>query len=134
MLFLSPAYISPCLARHHKNYLHCLSYKKGIRYRFLCDLSGAMVYESKPFKAKLSEQEILLIWENEAKKHYNMCKKCGKFVSDVMYNADVLNCVECSPWENQPHYCLNCGIEVSLADKFCSKCGTKLLYGEVDKL
>lgn len=108
--------------------------KKGIRYRFLCDLSGAMVYESKPFKAKLSEQEILLIWENEAKKHYNVCKKCGKFVSDVMYNADVLNCVECSPWENQPHYCLNCGIEVSLADKFCSKCGTKLQYGEVDKL
>ena len=63
-----------------------------------------------------------------------ICKKCGKFVSDVMYNADVLNCVECSPWENSPHYCLNCGIEVSLADKFCSKCGTKLLYGEVDKL
>ena len=108
--------------------------KKGIRYRFLCDLSGAMVYESKPFKAKLSEQEILLIWENEAKKHYHVCKKCGKYVSDVMYNADVLNCVECSPWENQPHFCLKCGIKVSLADNFCSKCGTRLLYGEVDKL
>ncbi|MBO5179327.1 MAG: zinc-ribbon domain-containing protein [Clostridia bacterium] len=77
---------------------------------------------------------MLLIWEKEAKSHFNLCHKCGKWVDSIMYNADVLNCVECSAWENKPHYCLNCGVEASISDKFCSKCGTKLQYGEVDKI
>lgn len=109
--------------------------EKGNIYRFYCDLSGALVYSSKPIKAKISEkQQLLLIWEKEARKHFDLCHKCGKWVDSVMYNADVLHCVECTPWENKPRYCLNCGVEVSISDKFCSKCGTKLQYGEVDKL
>lgn len=26
-----------------------------------------------------------------------------------MYNADVMECVDCAPWENVPKFCPECG-------------------------
>lgn len=50
-----------------------------------------------------------MAWEQEGKQHFNQCRRCGRWVSDVMYNADVLECVGCTPWENVPKYCARCG-------------------------
>lgn len=103
----------------------------GNRYRFFCDASGALGCTTNPVRADTPEEELLLAWETEGKKHFNLCHQCGKWVADVMYNADVLQCVDCSPWENKPHFCRHCGIEVALTDTFCRECGTRLQYGEV---
>jgi len=46
-----------------------------------------------------------------------------------MYNADTLECVECSPWEEHPRYCPHCGSKVKSADVFCNRCGVRLMYG-----
>ena len=59
---------------------------------------------------------------------FNHCKKCGKWVSDVMYNADVHECVECAPWQESPNFCPQCGKQLSAPERFCPRCGAKLLY------
>lgn len=100
----------------------------GNRYRFYCDLSGALLCTTKPYHAASPEQELELAWENEGKSEFNHCKKCGKWVSDVMYNADVLECVECAPWEDPPNFCPQCGKKLSTPERYCPKCGAKLLY------
>lgn len=28
---------------------------------------------------------------------FNLCHKCGRWASDVMYNPNTLECVDCSP-------------------------------------
>ena len=48
-----------------------------------------------------------------------------------MYNADVMHCVDCTPWENKPKFCPHCGIKVGISDNYCRKCGIKLEYREV---
>ena len=106
----------------------------GNRYCFFCDLSGALVYTTKLYHGISSEQELTQAWENEANAVFNRCKKCGKWVSDVMYNADVLECVGCAPWQEFPNFCSQCGKRLSSPERFCPGCGAKLLYegGEVD--
>ena len=100
----------------------------GNRYRFYCDLSGALLCTTKPYHADTPEQELLLAWESEGRREFNPCHKCGKWVSDVMYNADVLECVECAPWEDPPNFCPQCGKKLSAPERYCPKCGAKLLY------
>ena len=89
-----------------------VSHASGNIYKFYCDLSGALVCTTKPYKAKTPEDELQLAWEQEAKPHFNFCHKCGKQVSNVMFNVDVLECVECAPYEEEPKYCKNCGIRI----------------------
>ena len=109
-----------------------LSEKKGVRFKFLCDLSGMHVCTSKKYDAE-TEKEILgsleSAWNNEGKQMFNFCHKCGKWVSDIMFNADVLRCVRCAPWEDTPDYCPLCGEKVMNDNVFCEKCGERLLYG-----
>ena len=100
----------------------------GIRFQFFCDLSGAYACTTKPIRADTQEQALLLAWKAEGMKCFNYCQKCGRWVSDVMYNADVLECVECAPWEEQPEYCLQCGHKISPSDKHCPRCGSALKY------
>ena len=100
----------------------------GNRYQFFCDLSGAIGCTTKPFKADSPEEELLLAWESEGRYEFNQCHRCGKWVSDVMYNADVLECVECAPWEEQPEYCPQCGQKISHPDKHCPRCGAQMRY------
>ena len=50
----------------------------GHIYKFYCDLSGAIVCTTKPYKADTPEEELQLAWENEGKQHFNSCHNCGK--------------------------------------------------------
>ena len=56
----------------------------GNCYKFYCDLSGALVCTTKPYKADNPEEELLLAWESEGKEQFNVCHKCGKQVSNAM--------------------------------------------------
>ena len=77
----------------------------------------------------LSEEELRIAWENEGKKSFNFCHKCGRWVCDAMYNPDVLECVNCAPIEKKPLYCQHCGEKIPADDAFCRKCGSRLTYG-----
>ena len=101
----------------------------GNIYQFFCDLSGALCVETASYTEADSEKELMLAWEHEGKDGFNMCHKCGIWVSDVMYNPDVLNCVRCSPIEDIPEYCPECGLKTEDSEIFCRKCGARLLYG-----
>lgn len=102
----------------------------GSRYRFFCEASGACVHISKPVRADTQEKELKLAWE-EARSYFNRCPKCGRYVCDTMYNADVCECVDCAPWENKPNYCKKCGTQISKSSTFCTGCGSRARYGEV---
>ncbi|MBR7184520.1 MAG: hypothetical protein IKD37_02810 [Clostridia bacterium] len=101
----------------------------GNRYAFFCDLTGALVCTTKPYRADTPEHELELAWTEEGKTHFSLCHKCGKWVVDAMFNADALECVACAPWENTPEYCKSCGAKVSAADAVCPRCGKQLIYG-----
>ena len=100
----------------------------GNRYRFYCGRSGMAACTTHHIRADTPAEELQLAWESEGKKYFNRCQKCGRWVTDAMYNADTLECVVCSPWECQPDFCPKCGERVPSSDDFCRKCGTKLLY------
>ncbi len=102
----------------------------GNRYRFFCDISGARIYTTKPITAETPEKELTLAWE-EARDAFNRCEACDRWVSNAMYNADTLRCVDCSPWENPPNFCIHCGTKIPVREPFCRSCGTRLQYGEV---
>lgn len=103
----------------------------GTRIKFFCAASGAVVYTTEPVEIKNEDEEINIIWESEAKHLFNFCPKCSRWVSDVMYNADVCECVDCSPWENPPKYCFKCGKVIDNGDSFCKHCGIRVRYKEV---
>ena len=104
---------------------------EGTSFRFYCELSGAAVHTTGPVAAQTAEEALQTAWEKEGKASFNFCRKCGRWVSDVMFNADVCECVDCAPWEEMPNFCSHCGCRVSHKDVFCRKCGTRLQYGEV---
>ena len=100
----------------------------GNSYQFFCDLSGGLVCTTQPFKADKPEEELMLAWETAGRHYFNQCRKCGKWVIGVVYNADVFECVECSPFESEPSYCKNCGAKVDASKKNCPSCGELLIY------
>lgn len=106
----------------------------GHRYRFYCERSGMAVCMTKPLMANSQEEELGLAWESEGRKHFSRCPTCGKWVSDVMYNVDTMQCVDCSPWEGPTFFCPNCGVQTSQIHPFCQNCGAKLLYARGDCL
>ena len=104
----------------------------GSSYRFFCELSGMAVCTTTPINGNTQEEELQIAWETEGKQHFNRCTRCGKWISDPMYNADTLQCVECSPWEEKPNFCSHCGKRIIISARFCPSCGTKLRYREVE--
>ena len=52
-------------------------------------------------------------------RHFNMCHACGKWVCDLHYNEETMNCVECAP---KKMYCYECGKEVLIHEKYCKNC------------
>lgn len=104
---------------------------EGNRYRFFCEASGIAVYTTSPIRADSPEEELRIAWECEAKEHFNYCAVCGRWICDTMYNAEMLQCVDCSPWQEKPKYCNRCGKKIDTPGKYCSGCGMKLHYGEV---
>lgn len=122
----------------------------GSRYRFFCQLSGALICTTAPIRADTQEEELKRAWETEGKQFFNKCQKCGRWVCDLMYNPDKLECVDCSPWmeefrEREPvkmqsmaeygfgieamknhKLCKSCGRIAPASRHFCSECGRRL--------
>lgn len=109
-----------------------ISDSSGRTVQFFCDASGMLLCTVDAVKAASEEDALRIAWEKEGKKHFNLCHKCGRWVSAVMYNADTLECVDCSPWEDAPKFCKTCGAKVSSGDVYCPKCGAELKYGGDD--
>ena len=105
----------------------------GNNYRFFCDISGMALCTTSPIHGNTQEEELQTAWETEGKRHFNRCGKCGRWVSDPMYNADTLQCVDCAPWEEKPNFCSHCGKRILVSACFCPSCGTKLRYREVEE-
>ncbi|MBQ4347074.1 MAG: hypothetical protein IJC39_01335 [Firmicutes bacterium] len=100
----------------------------GICFQFFCELSGARLCTTKPIQADTPEKALETAWETEGRYKFNRCEKCGKWISDAMFNVDVHECVECAPWENYPLYCPQCGKRIFDVGKICPKCGASLRY------
>jgi len=100
----------------------------GNRYIFFCAASKMLVCTTDSYKEASPESELELAWEKEGRLRFNKCRSCHQWVSSVMYNADTLECVDCSPWEEHPKYCPFCGTHTRSRDSYCSRCGKKLFY------
>ena len=103
----------------------------GYYFCFYCGLSGALLCRIGPVWETAQETALEIAWRTEGRNYFNQCHKCGRWISDVMYNADTLECVECSPWQFLPNFCPDCGAKLSGTESFCRKCGACLL-GERD--
>jgi len=101
---------------------------EGYRVCFYCDISGALMHTTEGVYSGTAEEALDLAWKTEGENYFNRCHKCGKYVSDMMYNADVLECVACAPWENLPNYCSWCGHKLTKPEIVCPECGHKLRY------
>ena len=106
----------------------------GYRFMFYCDLSGAHVCTTKEiYHGDTREAALLFAWQAEGREHFNKCHKCGRWVIKAVYNADVLECVDCAPYECEPKFCKTCGAKIEKPGKKCPSCGNKLVYeGEDD--
>lgn len=102
----------------------------GRRYQFFCDLSGMLVCETGVYSMDSPEKELEAAWLSEGKKNFNLCHKCGRWVDTVMFNPDVLECVNCAPLESNPKYCPFCGEKVTTDNEKCEFCGKTLMYGD----
>lgn len=100
----------------------------GNRYRFYCDVSGALVCTTKEVYHVDDGEELILAWKREGHDHFNRCHKCGRWVIDAVYNAEVLECVECAPYEAEPKFCKTCGAKIGSPVKKCPSCGNSLIY------
>ncbi|MBQ2727242.1 MAG: hypothetical protein IJF78_16185 [Clostridia bacterium] len=100
----------------------------GSRYRFYCELSGALACVTDPIRAETPEEELRIAWETVGIKYFNLCHKCGRWVIDAAYNVDVLECVECAPYEAEPRFCKNCGVKIETPGRKCPVCGNSLVY------
>ena len=96
---------------------------------FYCDLSGAHICTTKEiYYGNTQEEALKSAWQSEGRSHFNQCRKCGKWVSLAMYNVDVLECVECAPFEAEAKFCKNCGAKIEEPTKPCPTCGKPLTY------
>lgn len=104
----------------------------GNRYSFICGVTGAQLLTSQAYRDDSPEQELLLAWETEGRGHFNRCQKCGRWVFDVAYNPEVLECIECAAFEGVARFCKFCGARVSAESKTCRLCGKPLYYEGVE--
>ena len=101
----------------------------GYRFLFYCDVSGVHVCPTKEvYHADTPEAALLAAWEAEGRGRFNKCHKCGKWVIEAVYNAEVLECVDCAPYEAEPKFCKNCGTRIEVTIRHCPSCGKKLIY------
>lgn len=106
----------------------------GHRFMFYCQVSTAHVCTTKQIYPGEVEKALLEAWQAEGRRSFNQCSRCGKWVIDAVFNAEVLECVECAPYEAEPKFCKTCGAKIESPVKHCQHCGNKLLYegGEED--
>lgn len=102
---------------------------EGNRYAFYCDLCGARACVSEPIRMAAPEEELHYAWMTVGRAQFNRCNQCGKWVIDAVYNADVCQCVQCTPWEDQhPLFCKHCGAALSPEEVECSRCKKRVYY------
>lgn len=104
----------------------------GNRYCFLCAVTGAQFSTDRVYQADDGAQELLLAWQTEGRSHFNQCHKCGRWVFDAAYNPEVLECIECAPFECEARYCKSCGVRVPAGSRTCPACGKPLYYEGVN--
>ena len=103
---------------------------EGFKFQFFCDLCDQCVETP---EIKNESYEIALNEAQEyARKFFNMCHECGKWICDEHYNEDEMKCVDCSPKENRSKpsvsistqkKCPACGHINQNGDCFCHNCG-----------
>lgn len=98
----------------------------GNRYRFFCDMSGALGCTTGVYAAETPEKERMRAWEKEGKEHFNRCERCGRWVIDAMYNVDAFQCVDCAPWTEKLRFCPHCGVRTVDNAEYCFSCGKRL--------
>lgn len=101
---------------------------RGYRFLFYCDVSDAHVCTTEKIYPGSAPEALLSAWEQEGRSRFNQCHKCGRWVMDAVYNAEVLECVECAPYEPIPNYCKTCGAKIQSLGKCCPSCGKNLIY------
>lgn len=106
--------------------------KTGNRYHFRCAVTGAQFSTVQTYQAATPRQEPLLAWQTEGRNHFNQCQRCGRWVFDVAYNPEVLECIACAPFECEARYCKFCGARVPAERRTCPTCGRPLYYEGVD--
>lgn len=114
---------------HHTAAYRILQDSGGMRFRFFCEVSGAAICATAPTQSQPVEVALDKAWYSEGREHFSLCHRCSRWVSDLMYNPNTLQCVDCSPWEERPAFCPHCGAMVQDERTFCRKCGKRLQYG-----
>lgn len=104
----------------------------GTRYSFFCELSGMLVCTTGMYSADDPEEALSAAWETEGRKNFDCCHRCGRWVASIVYNPDVLMCVDCAPLEEEAKYCKHCGAKAKDGSIICSVCGKRLLYDDED--
>lgn len=117
-------------APHHTAAYRVLQDSGEMRFRFFCEVSGAAICTTAPAQTQPVEAALDKAWISERWEHFSLCHRCGRWVSDLMYNPNPLECVDCSPWEETPAFCPHCGARVQDEHIFCRACGKRLQYGE----
>lgn len=100
----------------------------GTRYRFYCQVSGALACTTKPYPGEDAKAELRDAWESEGKNCFNLCHRCGRWVVDAVYNPEVFECTDCATFEHETRYCKSCGKKVDADVRFCPFCKSKLHY------
>ena len=114
--------------RHRSAAYKIIPSQSGNRYSFFCELSGMLVCTTETYCADDPAEELSTAWE-EGRKNFNYCHMCGRWVDSIVYNPDVLVCVDCVPLEEEAKYCKYCGAGAKDGDNICSVCG-KIRYTE----
>ena len=101
----------------------------GERFLFFCDMTGAHACTTKKvYRDDGSRTALTLAWSQEGQSFFNLCHKCKKWVMDAAYNAEVLECIECAPYECKPNFCKSCGAKIEGEALKCSTCKKPLFY------
>ena len=71
---------------------------RGFCFTFYCDLCDGSVttpeYQTDAF------EEALSLAQSEARRQFNMCHQCGRWICDEHYNEDEMQCIACAPRRN----------------------------------
>lgn len=98
------------------------------RYCFFCGVTGGRFSTEQTYLEQTPQQELLAAWQREGRAHFNQCRKCGRWVFDAAYNPEVLECIECAPFELEARFCKFCGARVPVGSRTCPACGKMLYY------
>ena len=79
---------------------------RGFCFTFYCDLCDGSVttpeYQTDAF------EEALSLAQSEARRQFNMCHQCGRWICDEHYNEDEMQCIACAPRRERRRQCGSC--------------------------